>query len=340
MECFKNENLLKLVCESFILSKAKHLYRHSKSRIISKILLKVLNLKKLFISTGKLKHTIKYAKTLTSVTRFTNNNIITTSEDGNLKIINTDNYNYPVTLPFEDFKYISSMILLPNGNILYSTCFNKIKEIDPRKDFSCVNFCYINEYQCPMNLLSLPDKRIAFSSPLMHSSLLLLDLNDKNNIVKLFTAENDYINSLINLNNDRFACATYHSGIMIWDAGNNGYTCSKVLKGHNNSIKCLLYIREYNSLISGSFYMIEVWDMNNYESIYTINEGAHCLLYLPIGYFATSNQTKRFKIWNLVSYQCVSIFEGHKRRVKFLLMLNDNRIVSASNTEIIIWNNS
>jgi hypothetical protein len=87
MELLKNENLLKLVFESFTLGKAKYFFAHSKSRIISKASLKVLNLKKLFVSTGKSKHTIKYNKPITSVTRFNDNNIITTSEeDANLKI--------------------------------------------------------------------------------------------------------------------------------------------------------------------------------------------------------------------------------------------------------------
>jgi WD40 repeat protein len=170
---------------------------------------------------------------------------------------------------------------------------------------------------------------------------LILDFKDKYNIVQLFTAEDFGINSLINLSNDRFVCATAYSGIMIWDAGNNGYTCSKILKGYNNdSAQCLLYINEYDSLVSGSYNMIEVWDMNNYESLYTIKEGVIFLLYLPSGYFATSGWNKKIKIWNLVSYQCVSVFEGPQVYMKFLLVLKDNRIVSASEKELIIWNNS
>jgi hypothetical protein len=142
MEPFKNENLLNLVAESFTLSKAKHFFTHSKNSIISKALLKVLNLKKLFISTGKSKHTIKYDNLITSVTRFTDNNIITTSSDSKLKILNMDNYNCLLSLPDENYEHISSMILLPNGNILYSTWLNTIKEVDPRKDYSCVNFVH------------------------------------------------------------------------------------------------------------------------------------------------------------------------------------------------------
>jgi WD40 repeat protein len=78
--------------------------------------------------------------------------------------------------------------------------------------------------------------------------------------------------------------------------------------------------------------------MNNYESLYIIKEGTICLLYLPNGYFATSNWNGKIKIWNLVSYQCVSVFEGSNSYVKFLLVLKDNRIVSASEKELIIWN--
>jgi WD40 repeat protein len=343
MESFKNENLLKLVVESFTLGKAKYVLAHLKSRIIGRALLKVLNLKKLFMSTGKSKHTIKYDKPLTSVTRFTDNNIITTSEeDANLKIINMDNYNCHLAIPDEDYEYISSMILLPNGNILYSTFLNTIKEVDPRKDLSCVNFVDdFNGYDSLFHLISLPDGRIALFAPVDEDShILILDFNDKYNIIKLFTTEKDDINSLINLNNNRFACATACSGIMIWDAGNNGYTCSKILKGHNNdSVECLLYINEYDTLVSGSFNTIEVWDVN-YESIYTIKEGASCLVYLPNGYFATTNWNKTIHIWNLVNYKCVNKFEGHKDDITFLLVLNDNRIVSASDTEIVIWNNS
>jgi WD40 repeat protein len=339
MEPFKNENLLKLVAESFTLSKAKHFFTQSKSRIISKILLIVLNLKKFFISTGKSKHIIKYGNEITSVIRFTDNNIITTSEDGNLKIISMDNYNCLLSLPGETYDYILSMILLPNENILYSTLLNAIIEVDPRKDYSCVNFVHLDDYNCPMNLLSLTNGHIAFSAEEDEDThILILDFNNKHNIIKLFT-EKDAINSLISLNGDRFACATVCSGIIIWDTGNNGYTCSKILNGHSNdSVRCLLYINEYDSLVSGSHITIEIWDINNYESLSTIKEGAMCLLYLPNGYFATSGLDKKIKIWNLVGYQCVSVFEGSKYYVNFLLVLKDNRIVSASEKEIIIWN--
>jgi WD40 repeat protein len=343
MESFKNENLMKLVFESFNLCKAKHLFTHSKSRLISKILLKTLNLKKLFMSIGNSKDTIKYDRSITSVIRFSDNNIITTSSDSNIKIISMDNYNCLVTLSDEDYENISSMIFLPNGNILYSTWLFAIKEVDPRKDFSCVNIVDdLDEYDSLLNLLSLPDGRIAFSAALDEDSyLMLLDFNDKYNITKLYTAEKDDINSLINLDKNKFACATACSGIMIWDAGNNGYTCSNILKGYDDDFaKCLLYINEYDSLVSGSFSRIEIWDMSNYESLYTIDEGASCLLYLPNGYFASSKWNKTIKIWNLVNYQCVSVFEGHENEIIYLLVLKDNRIVSASDKEIIIWNNS
>jgi hypothetical protein len=343
MEYFINENILKLVYESFTLGKAKHFFTHSKSRIISKALLKVLNLKKLFVSTGKSKHTIKYDKPITSAIGFTDNNIITTTEDdANLKIINMDNYNCLLTMPHEDYEYISSMILLPNGKILYSTFLNSIKEVDPRKDFSRVNpVIDLYEHHSLSHLLSLQNGIIAFSAEQGGDThILILDLNDTYNIIKLFTAKRDQINSLINLNNNRFACATARSGIMIWDTGNINYTYSTISKGHNNdSVECLLYINEYDTLVSGTFNTIEVWDLKNYESIYTIKEGASCLLYLPNGYFATSKWNKNIQIWNLVSYQCVSVLEGHEDDITFLLVLKDNRIVSASDKEIMIWNN-
>jgi WD40 repeat protein len=198
-----------------------------------------------------------------------------------LKLINMDNYNCLLTIPHEDYQYISSMILLSNENILYSTFLDSIKEVDPRKNFSCVNFVVdLNEYYSLSHLLSLPNGSIAFSAEEDENThILILDFNDKNNIIKVFTAKRDQINSLINLNNNRIACATARSGIMIWDTGNIDYTCSKILKGHNNhSVECLLYINEYDTLVSGSFNKIEIWDMN-YESIHTIKEGASCLVY-------------------------------------------------------------
>jgi WD40 repeat protein len=141
-----------------------------------------------------------------------------------------------------------------------------------------------------LHLLSLPDGCIAFTASVDEGfHLLILDFNDKYNIDKLFIAQNDKIYSRINLNNNRFACATTCSGIMILGAGNNGYI--RILKEHNDdSTVCLLYINEYDELVSGSVNTIEVWDiMNNYGSIYSIKEGALCLLYLPNGYLATSN---------------------------------------------------
>jgi WD40 repeat protein len=338
MDVLKNENLLRLVFETFISTKVIKFFIQMKNSTINQILLKILNMQKSFNSIAEPKRVFKYSKSINTLTSYINNTIITTSEDSRLKILNMNEYKYYITLPEHiNFAHIASLISLPNGNIAFSTWFNNFKILDSNMGFCCISSLEIYEYDALRHLLMLPNGHIAIAAVLNDDSYVLV-LNYNNEFIShnLFNAQGNEINSFVNLNNNRFACGMMNSDIRIWVIEGDSYTCVKILNGNSESIDYLLYIDDCELLLAGADDKTNVWDLNNYECIRTI-EGMSCLLYLRDGYFASSSWDNKIKIWSLLGFRCVSILEGHHAVIQFMLLLEGKRIVSADDKEILVW---
>ena len=89
-------------------------------------------------------------------------------------------------------------------------------------------------------------------------------------------AHESLIKKVITLPNDRIASCSSDYTIKIWNS-NPPYsdTPIKVLKGHRNSVTSLLYIKEKDIMISGSVETLRLWNISTYQCI-TVIEGVQC----------------------------------------------------------------
>ena len=90
-------------------------------------------------------------------------------------------------------------------------------------------------------------------------------------------AHDSYILKVITLPNNRIASCSQDKTIKIWKS-NPPYSDIpiKVLKGHSNSVYSLLYIKERDVMISGSDdKTLRLWNMSTYQCI-TVIEGVYC----------------------------------------------------------------
>jgi WD40 repeat protein len=105
----------------------------------------------------------------------------------------------------------------------------------------------------------------------------------------------------------------------------------------------LLFVNKDKLLISGASYVIRVCDVCDIYSdcqcikTFYVESVVNCLLLLPNGYFASNNGDK-IKIWNLTNFEEVNSLQGHKDNIYSMLVLSDDKLVSASWDEtIVIW---
>jgi WD40 repeat protein len=340
MEIFDNVNVLKLIFHSFALSKSKQLFLLLKNHLINPILLEILNIKKLFKLTGKPGHIIMAHDNMIKSLSLITNNLVSISEDLTLKVWNTDTKKCLRTLEEDEDMAISSVIKLRDDLIAYST--REVIKIINFNNFNCINVIYPEKCCWFDNLTLLPNGHIAFSAMYRETEyyIIILDPSNDYSIINRLPAHNGIICALTCLDS-RFASAGEDSIIKIWNIDNNSYVCHKSLNGHSAVVLVLLYIQDYDLLLSGSMdKTIKVWNINDSQCIQTIEaheDGVFSLLYLPNGYFASSSWSGTIKVWRLLDYQCVNVFNGHGDFSTTLLLLAGNRLASTCDGKIFIW---
>lgn len=110
------------------------------------------------------------------------------------------------------------------------------------------------------------------------------------------------------------------------------------LIGHQNNI-CSLFSKN-NLLISSSWDgTAKVWDVSNFETIYTLDNGNSVLDAIIVSptTFLTCSSDKLIKLWD--KDKVIQTFLGHKDVVRKILPLDDQTFASCSNDGTIkIWN--
>jgi WD40 repeat protein len=150
--------------------------------------------------------------------------------------------------------------------------------------------------------------------------------------------------SLINLGNNCFASGSWDKTIKVWDAR---YNCINTLRIDSVPFT-LLFINE-NIFASGMYDgSIKLWQCNyNYtviECFKTISQHVNkicSLAFSGTGCLVSSSRDMTIKVWDVYNdFSCIKTFFGNNT-FKSILVLSDNRIVSASgDTTIRLWNNN
>jgi WD40 repeat protein len=167
---------------------------------------------------------------------------------------------------------------------------------------------------------------------------ILIINSQTNKVIKTIDIQLGFVNSIINISNNRFASCSDKGTIRIWDM--KEYNCLTSYSADFVAIKTLLFVEKRNLLISGSL-SLKFWDVNYTppQRVHTINDVdfVYCLLLLPGRYFASGSKHGHIKIWDLDNFRCVNKFRQPKGDVHFIILVKDYRIITSSSIEIGIW---
>jgi hypothetical protein len=339
-----NENILKLIFNSFSLLVNRQLFNKIKSKIINnKIVLQILNYKKIFKSLGKSHHLISEQDDEYNFLTILPDGNLAIGQDGILKIFSLNNYKFIKS--FDNESYLNSLYVLKDKRIV--ACFDhKIEiweefidnEINVNKIIEFDSFEYYNE---PMLLSN--GKLLCFALEQVIPCILVFNIDNNHYDLKTIYEDESNISIAINLPGDKFVTGNKH-GFNIYNIDNN-YSCFNVSAGEH--VYSLVYSDKDDLLLTGCYKVIKFWEItDNCKCIRTIDAHVGCvtsLLVLPNGYLASSYSDDVIKIWEIIRYECINTIDLNvsdseiDSETDFLLRLEDNRIVSVS-TKIILWN--
>lgn len=135
--------------------------------------------------------------------------------------------------------------------------------------------------------------------------------------------------------------AGYDTSIRIWDLKLK--SCIMLLRGHADSVFCLLNLPDGRLASGSSDKTIKVWNLKSKKCEATLVGhlgGVLSLVYLPtLNAIASSSTDNNIKIWSLATGKCEVTLTGHTAPVSSLALLTDELLVSGSHDETIrVWN--
>jgi WD40 repeat protein len=246
-----NENLINLIMSSLRVKALNDKLKQAKNSLISKSILNTMSYEMRFKQIGQSTYLLNESTiSFNPITELRENNLLTVDRN-KLKIWDIIDYKCIKSSFEENESWITSIALLPDGNIICSTNDYKIKIWELGEIIRCVKTILIENYEYLEYLLLLPDGNIACTAEHSFrdiSCILILDPNRDYIVQELnetYTSE-----KCLTLLTNSFASFS-NMVINIWDIDND-YKCIKKLSGHTYYIDCLLFIDRYNLLISGS----------------------------------------------------------------------------------------
>jgi WD40 repeat protein len=335
-----NENIIKLIFNNLNLSNNQRLLDKTTNKILSKIILSILNYKDMFKSIGKNTIILKEDDNwIRSAIVLSENLILLCSFDNKtLRVWNFNDLKY--TAAIEEETYMGSLLKLPDGNIA-SGCIETINIRNVNDDLKCIRTIAFGNYTHYSHLMLLSDSRLVFTAyQSEHTHSLIVSNLDNNNSFKVVDETEGFINPIATWSNIMTSNSYLDFAIKVWSINSDGdINLIGKLTGHNERLIALLFAKS-NLLLSGSLdYTIRAWNIDDYQCVKIIqhHRSAAMLLLLPNGYFAARSYEK-VKIYDLNGYNCVNTLAGHDDYVSCMLFVKGNRIVTSSIDETtIIW---
>jgi WD40 repeat protein len=116
----------------------------------------------------------------------------------------------------------------------------------------------------------------------------------------------------------------------------------KELKGHTGIINCFA-TTDTDILLSGSAdNTIKVWDCNQNFCLIKSIEKAHdkavdIIVSFTRGYFASSGQDLKMKVWSIFKYECINVIELPMFLTKGLVLSGLRLITISFGNKIMVW---
>jgi len=227
--------------------------------------------------------------------------IATGSDDKTIKIWKKSNQSSIelVTTLRGHTKMVFSLIELKNNSLVSSSLDKSIKVWNQKNEttFECIATLNHTNY---IKSLATSGGSLLISG---HSNGNI-QIRNQTSFVLLQTLNHfiSQVNSLVFLNNENLASASYDRTIIIWQKINEtSFKLGKTLTQHAFDV--------------------------------------YSLSVLPNKMFASSSEDKTIRIWDQNSYECVYVLKGHTRGVNSLAVLQNEYLISISSDKtIIVWN--
>jgi WD40 repeat protein len=332
-----NENLIKLIFHNFNPLNNQCLLDKTTNKIISKVILSILNYKKMFKSIGKSQIILEGHKNwVKSLISLSDTLVLSASLDKTLKVWDINNYTCIATIVEDTIMY--SLLKLPDGNIALS-CYKSINIRNVNDTLKCIKSISYERYNSFNNLTLLIDSRMAFTAfkPESTCCIMISDIKDDYNIIKVVDVTENYISHLVSQSNI-LASNSCENIIKIWEINdNNDIEFVNQLAGHVDGIIALLFTIERLLLSCSNDDTIRLWNLEDYQCIKTIvHDWAAAMLLLPNGYFAV-NSGANIMIYDLNDFSCISVLKGYYV-LSCMLYIKGNRIFTGSVAKtIILW---
>ena len=216
---------------------------------------------------------------------------------------------------------VQSLLLLKDGKVASCSLDQTIKIYDPYFNYCCVKTLERHN-DCINSICQLDDGTIVSCS------------KDHSIIIGDFTIEyahGDEVFKIITLPNNRIASSSKYL-IKIWNTKPPSIIPIKVLRGHDDTINSLLYIKEKDILISGSIdWILRLWNMSTYQCqtvIYRVECRSRNALYQIDGDRVIVGGNKKFYIVNIDKCVIEKIVKDTLfGKVNCFLKLKDNKTI-------------
>jgi WD40 repeat protein len=237
-------------------------------------------------------------------------------------------------------KEISSIALLPNGNII-SASREKVLKLWNINDNNCI---FLATEQFVSNLLILPDDKFA-SCYYLCNHINIWDMktdSDHKYIITIAYEGCKKINKLFLLSDLNIACSAEFEEsirILILDSKNE-YNCIQNLLGHTYIIETLISLPNDRFASGSNDTTIKIWDLNQGICLKTLMEHSHWITSLIFierdNSLVSGSNDKSIKIWEVNDFQCLKTIQVNYE-IMSLLLLPGGYFASAGYNSIKIW---
>jgi WD40 repeat protein len=152
----------------------------------------------------------------------------------------------------------------------------------------------------------------------------------------------DFVRSLVELNDSRLASGSGDHTIKIWNMVTGA--CELTMTGHNSSVGILIQLKDGRLASGACDNHIKFWNVTSGKCVLTLkghSDSVESLVQLSDGRLASGAGCvdMTIKLWNIVNGKCELTLTGHTSTIYTLIQLRDGRLASGCyDTTIKLWN--
>lgn len=272
---------------------------------------------------------------ITCIKELKNKNIISGSNEGELKLWNLNKMMCESTIKMEG--QILCILEFEPNMILLGKSTNDIELWNIKDILNSVKIHSFEGHEYWVIDLAKCDSRY-FASASNDGDIRIWDYYNKICLSIISNENNINFLCLITLKNGKLCSGDADSSIKIWDWKNK--KCEDTKKGHSNYVKCLCELEEGGIASGSDDTTIMIWKKNE-EPPYVLKQHTKAVRYIcqiKKYFIASASFDHTVKIWNLYYKSCIQTLNGHYNFVTGVILHSNGQLISCSNDKtIILW---